>query len=501
MSVDLVIPTVGRRSLLTLLGALHDQSGPLPGRVIVVDDRRRPERPLIERGLGLGWLDGRLLLLRTGGGGPAAARNRGWCASTADWIAFLDDDVVPSAAWLDALAGDLMRAGPRVAASQGQLRVPLPSARRPTDWERNVAGLQGARWITADMAYRRSVLEEVGGFDERFRQAFREDAELALRVTRAGYQIVEGGRRVDHPVRQASPWISVRAQSGNADDALTTRLHGWGWQREAGSPPGRRLAHLAITAALTAGLLGALGGRRRLALAGLGLWAAGTAEFAWSRIAPGPKTPKEVSTMAATSLVIPPLAAAHWLRGWWHWRRARRIHVRRPAAVLFDRDGTLVEDVPYNGDPWRVTPMPRARDALDRLRAAGILVGVVSNQSGVARGLIKEEQVQAVNRRIEELLGPVDSWAVCPHGPTDACDCRKPAPGLVLRVAAELGVTPEQCVVVGDIGIDIQAAEAAGARGILVPTAKTRPEEVAGARVVATDLLQAVQKALGGPAA
>ncbi|HKN53104.1 MAG TPA: HAD family hydrolase, partial [Amycolatopsis sp.] len=170
-------------------------------------------------------------------------------------------------------------------------------------------------------------------------------------------------------------------------------------------------------------------------------------------------------------------------------------------AVLFDRDGTLVEDVPYNGDPDRVVAMPRARAALDRLRARGILVGVVSNQSGVARGLISLDQVQSVNRRLEQLLGPVDSWAVCPHGPGDACECRKPAPGLVLRIAAELGVQPEQCVVVGDIGSDVEAALAAGARAILVPTDRTRPEEVAAAPEVARDLLDAVNRALRGNAA
>ena len=80
-----------------------------------------------------------------------------------------------------------------MAGSQGRLRVPLPAARPPTDWERNVAALEGARWATADLAYRRAVLAEVGGFDERFRRAYREDADLALRVVRAGYRIEQGG--------------------------------------------------------------------------------------------------------------------------------------------------------------------------------------------------------------------------------------------------------------------------------------------------------------------
>ena len=500
MTVDLVIPTVGRSSLPDLLCALADQSGPLPNNIYLVDDRRDSTRPLIERGVDLGTLNGLIHVLHSHGRGPAAARNLGWRTARAEWVAFLDDDVCPASDWLEHLDLDLSGVGRDVAGSQGQLRVPLPGDRRPTDWERNVAGLEDARWITADMAYRRAVLDELGGFDERFSRAFREDADLALRVTGAGYRIVAGGRCVEHPVRPASPWISVRAQAGNADDALMRRLHGEDWQRRAASAAGRRPTHLGTTAALVAGLAGAVTRRRWLTTLGIGGWLVGTAEFAWSRIAPGPKSPREIATMVATSVVIPPVASIHWLRGLWRWRRAVPLPPR-PAAILFDRDGTLVEDVPYNGDPERVVAMPRARLALDQLRAAGIRVGVVSNQSGVARGLITREQVEAVNHRLEELLGPMDAWAVCPHGPIDACDCRKPAPGLVLRAAAELGVSPEQCVVVGDIGSDIEAARAAGARAILVPTPRTRREEIAAATEVARDLMDAVSRAVRGHAA
>ena len=166
--------------------------------------------------------------------------------------------------------------------------------------------------------------------------------------------------------------------------------------------------------------------------------------------------------------------------------------VRRPAAVLFDRDGTLVRDVPYNGDPSRVEPMPGAREALDRLRSAGIPIAVVSNQSGVARGLLTRAQVDAVNARVEQVLGPLGPFFVCEHGPDDGCACRKPAPGMVLAAAAALGVAPTECAVVGDIGADVGAALAAGARPVLVPTPVTRREEVEDAPEVATDLRAAV---------
>jgi histidinol-phosphate phosphatase family protein len=167
--------------------------------------------------------------------------------------------------------------------------------------------------------------------------------------------------------------------------------------------------------------------------------------------------------------------------------------------VLLDRDGTLVVDVPYNGDPDRVEPMPRAAEALARLRAAGIPTAVVSNQSGIARGLLTRAQVDAVNARVDELLGPLGPVFVCEHGPDDGCTCRKPAPGLVLRAAAALGVPADRCALVGDIGADVGAALAAGARPVLVPTPVTRPQEVRDAPEVAVDLGEAVTLLLGGP--
>ncbi|MFJ6913190.1 D-glycero-alpha-D-manno-heptose-1,7-bisphosphate 7-phosphatase [Streptomyces sp. NPDC101133] len=167
-------------------------------------------------------------------------------------------------------------------------------------------------------------------------------------------------------------------------------------------------------------------------------------------------------------------------------------------AVLFDRDGTLVHDVPYNGDPDRVRPVEGAREAVALLREHGVRVGVVTNQSGVARGLISDGDVRRVNRRVDDLIGPFDVWAVCPHGPDDGCHCRKPEPGMVLWAAGRVCAGPADCVVVGDIGADMQAAERAGAHGILVPNDRTRPEETAAAPHVAPDLLTAVRAILDG---
>ena len=149
-SFDLVVPTLGRPSLATLLAALAHARGPLPGRVLVVDDSGRGRNggagaESLVTDCYLGRLGGRVFVLRGRCAGPAAARNIGWRASRAEWIAFLDDDVVPRADWLERLAADLSGLAVDVAGSQGRLHVPLPSGRAPPDWERNVKGLEGAR--------------------------------------------------------------------------------------------------------------------------------------------------------------------------------------------------------------------------------------------------------------------------------------------------------------------------------------------------------------------
>jgi HAD superfamily hydrolase (TIGR01662 family) len=493
VNADIVIPTVGRRSLARLIARLATGTRP-PGRVLVVDDRRDASCQLR---LGKHAVSLDVAILRGSHRGPAAARNIGWKASTAAWICFLDDDVEPGADWADRLDADLSCLKPEVGGSQGRLRVPVPA--RPTDWQRNVQGLENAEWITADMAYRRSALHSVGGFDERFCRAYREDADLALRVRDAGYRLCRGTRLCEHPVPEASRWKSVRLQSGNADDVLMRALHGRRWRERAGAPRGRRARHALTVAAGVAAAGAVVRGRRRLAGLAGAAWLAQTAELTWHRFAPGPRTLDEAVTIAATSAAIPPVAIGHWLSGWLmllaHLREAgpKPPLAGPPAAVLFDRDGTLVVDVPHNGDPAKVIPMPGARSAVRRLRAAGVQVGVVTNQSA---GLVTADDVDTVNRRIGALIRGIEVWAICTHAPGAGCACRKPAPGLVWHAASALGVDPAECVVIGDTGADVEAARAAGARPILVPNAVTRPEEVAAAPEWAPDMKTAVDRIL-----
>ncbi|WP_344306549.1 HAD-IIIA family hydrolase [Brevibacterium samyangense] len=155
-------------------------------------------------------------------------------------------------------------------------------------------------------------------------------------------------------------------------------------------------------------------------------------------------------------------------------------------------------DVPYNGDPARVVPVPGARTALEAVRAKHVRTGVVTNQSGIGRGILTRRQVDAVNARVEQLLGPFDLWEMCPHAPEAGCACRKPAPGMILSAALRCRIDPADIVVIGDIGADVEAARAAGAHGILVPTRRTLPEEVEAAGCVASDLVEAVDLVLEG---
>lgn len=494
LATSVVIPTVGRPSLRGLLEVLAASPGPAPQEILVVDDRTTGD-PLDPTLADVALPQ--LRIVRSGGGGPARARNVGWRLARTEWVSFLDDDVIPDPDWLERLAIDLQTAETDVAGVSGQVTVPLPEQRPPTDWERGTAGLASAQWITADLTYRRSALRNVGGFDERFPRAFREDADLGLRVSRSQGRISRGQRRVSHPVRPADDWISVRQQAGNADDALMRRLHGKSWRSLVGAPAGRRPRHVAVTAFGAAAVVLALAGRRRAAAAAALGWLAGVTEFTAARVAPGPRDRDEVRRMLLTSPVIPVAATWHTARGLLKHRHARPWR-GVPDLVLFDRDGTLVHDVPYNGEPEAVAVVPGAQDAVSRLRSAGVQVGVITNQSGIASGRISADHVAAVNARVEELLGPFHVWQICPHGRGDGCPCRKPAPGMVKAACEHLDVTPSRCVVIGDIASDVEAAEAAGATGILVPTAATRREEVAGAALVAADLQAAVNRLLAG---
>ncbi|MCC5858879.1 MAG: D-glycero-beta-D-manno-heptose 1,7-bisphosphate 7-phosphatase [Ectothiorhodospiraceae bacterium] len=175
-------------------------------------------------------------------------------------------------------------------------------------------------------------------------------------------------------------------------------------------------------------------------------------------------------------------------------------------AVILDRDGVINQDSDnYIRSVHEWQPLPGSIDAIARLSRAGWLVAVCTNQSGLARGLFTEDTLNAIHARLVELVeaagGGIDGIFVCPHGPDDGCDCRKPRPGLLLRAAERLGFSLRDVPVIGDADRDLEAARAVGARPILVLTGKGQRTRNAGkAEDVETyqDLSAAVDALLAG---
>jgi D-glycero-D-manno-heptose 1,7-bisphosphate phosphatase len=137
-------------------------------------------------------------------------------------------------------------------------------------------------------------------------------------------------------------------------------------------------------------------------------------------------------------------------------------------AVFLDKDGTLVENVPYNVDPQRITLTPGAVEAVSRLAGQGYRIIVVSNQPGVALGYFEHAELHKVKKRLQDLLPALDGFYFCPHAPGAGCACRKPACGMLVRAAEDHGVDLRGSWMVGDILDDIEAGRRAGCRTVLV---------------------------------
>lgn len=173
-------------------------------------------------------------------------------------------------------------------------------------------------------------------------------------------------------------------------------------------------------------------------------------------------------------------------------------------AIFLDKDGTLVRDVPFNDDPRKVALLPGVGAGLRALADAGYRLIVVTNQSGLARGLMTEPGVRAMMRRMAELLEAegvsLDGIYLCPHHPLGVvprlrieCECRKPRPGLLWRAAAEHRIDIAESWLVGDILDDIEAGNRAGCRSVLVTGGETEwlPGEYRTPEAIVTDLAEA----------
>lgn len=142
-------------------------------------------------------------------------------------------------------------------------------------------------------------------------------------------------------------------------------------------------------------------------------------------------------------------------------------------AVFVDRDGTVCFDKHYLSDPAGLELIPTVAEGIRKLNDAGVPVIIVTNQSGIDRGFFDEDQLQAIHDRMLEMLDEHGAWVddiyYCPHLPDAGCDCRKPAPGMLLQASDEHGIDLARSFVIGDRMMDVEMAHAGGAKGILVP--------------------------------
>ncbi len=305
--VSVVVPTFRRPALLArcLSALLAQRLAPGAFEIIVVDDGCDAEtRRTVAAAAGGGAVSVRYL--QSGpAAGPAAARNVGWRAASADVLAFTDDDCIPSRGWLQA-GLDAIATG--LDGACGQVIVPI--SERPTDYQRDAAGLERAEFVTANCFYRRRALEAVGGFDPRFRVAWREDTDVFFGLLERGLPLAYApGAIVVHPVRSA-PWgVSLGQQRKNLFNALLYRKHPELYRRRIQSRP--PLRYYAILAAIVAALGAALLRQPGLALAAGLAWLVMTVSIAFRRLRRVSHAPSHVVEMLVTSALIP-LLAVFW---------------------------------------------------------------------------------------------------------------------------------------------------------------------------------------------
>jgi len=303
--VSVVVPTYRRPALLAqCLAALCAQDLAADDYEIVVcddgpddDTRATVERVAAEqapRGLAV------LYVPVTATQGPAAARNAGWRAAHAPLIAFTDDDTQPDPGWLRAGLAALASTGAQAAG--GRIVVPLGAA--PTDYELDASGLERAEFATANVFVQRSALIEVGGFDERFTSAWREDSDLHFALLRAGLRVARADDAiVVHPVRPAHWGVSLAQQRKSRFEALLYRKHGELYRERIGARP--PLLYYGVLASVVVLVLALATGHGALAVLALAAWLACTAVFCARRLRNTRHDARHVLEMLWTSLWIP----------------------------------------------------------------------------------------------------------------------------------------------------------------------------------------------------
>ncbi len=306
--ISVVVPTFKHPVLLErLLTALLAQDFPAAEyEIIIVDDAASAQtRTQVEERARQATESGhtvRYLPMTGVEHGPAAARNAGWRAASAEIIAFTDDDCIPEMSWLKA---GLAAFTDGVAAVSGRVLVPLPPA--PTDYEYNAAHLEKSEFVTANCFYRRSVLQTVGGFDARFTAAWREDSDLFFTLLERGESCISvPAAIVMHPVRPARWGISLSQQRKSMYNALLYKKHPLLYrQRIQARPP---WPYYCIIGVLLVAVLSIFVHSWFLTAGALLVWLYMTSRFCLLRLHKTAHTPGHIVEMIVTSMLIPPLA-------------------------------------------------------------------------------------------------------------------------------------------------------------------------------------------------
>ena len=179
-------------------------------------------------------------------------------------------------------------------------------------------------------------------------------------------------------------------------------------------------------------------------------------------------------------------------------------------AIFIDKDGTLIQDIPYNADPEKIRLEHRAAEALKRWRSHGYLIIVISNQSGIAKGKFSTHDLDGAVAKVKSLLAlegaSIDDFYYCPHHKkgiieefTADCDCRKPKPGLIVKAANEWNVDLHSSWMIGDILNDVEAGNQAGCRTILIDNGNETEWQLTETRTplfIVSDLGRAAEKIL-----
>lgn len=319
LDLSVVIPTYRRDdTLLRCLEALSNQDFPRDRfEVVVVDDARSESAPRVVAGMAEREPDLRFRSIAGAGRGPATARNLGWRAAGGEIIAFIDDDAYPAdRSWLR--EGRAPFDDPCVGAVSGRVHVPVDMP--PTDFQRNVQGLERGEFLTCNAFYRRTALEAVGGFDETFTMPFREDSDLQYRVENEGFRLVYSPSAVViHPAVPGRFGISLKLQRYSQFNALIYKKHPGRYRRLLEQRP--PLHYYGMIAAALSGAAAAASGRRGTAGLLWLVWAVLEGRFFLRRARGTSRRPRHIADLALTSLLIP------WLSVYWRLRGAVRFRV------------------------------------------------------------------------------------------------------------------------------------------------------------------------------